>query len=96
MTPETRVKVKVKKILTELGAYYAMPATGGYGLSGTPDFLVCYKGEFIGIECKANGNKPTALQEAAMQRIRDAGGYAFVIHEFNVGRLKELLDETEK
>lgn len=90
MTPEAKVKVKVKKYLTEMGAYYAMPATGGYGLSGTPDFLVCYRGMFVAIECKAGGNKPTALQEAAMQRIRDAGGMALVIDESNVNDLKEL------
>lgn len=93
MTPEARIKVKVKATLTGAGAYYAMPATGGYGLSGTPDFLVCLKGKFIAIECKANGNKPTALQEAAMQRIRDAGGRAFVIDETNMDRLKEMLSE---
>ena len=41
-----------------MGCYYAMPATGGYGLSGTPDFLVCYQGAFAAIECKAGKNKP--------------------------------------
>lgn len=91
MTPEAKVKAKVKKCLTEIGAYYAMPATGGYGLSGTPDFLICYRGAFVAIECKANGNKPTALQEAALQRIRDAGGKAFVIDETNVSKVKELI-----
>lgn len=91
MTPEAKVKIKVKKTLTGIGAYYAMPATGGYGLSGTPDFLVCWRGQFVALECKANGNKPTALQEAAMQRIRDAGGRAFVIDESNVDNLKEMI-----
>ena len=90
MTPEGKVKAKVKKYLTEMGCYYAMPATGGYGLSGTPDFLVCYRGAFAAIECKAGKNKPTALQEAAMQRIRDAGGLALVIDETNVDQLKEF------
>ena len=90
MTPEAKVKHKVKKYLTEMGAYYAMPATGGYGLSGTPDFLVCYRGRFVGIECKAGKNRPTALQENALERIRQAGGLALVIDENNVDELKEL------
>lgn len=90
MTPEGKVKAKVKKYLTEMGAYYAMPATGGYGLSGTPDFLVCYRGRFVGIECKAGKNKPTALQLAALDRIASAGGLALVIDENNVDELKEL------
>lgn len=90
MTPEGKVKQKVKKYLTEMGCYYAMPATGGYGLSGTPDFLVCYRGRFVGIECKAGKNVPTALQLAALDRITGAGGLALVIDESNVDDLKEL------
>ena len=52
-TPEAKVKAKVKAILKNLGAYYVMPVTSGYGNSGAPDFLVCIRGKFIGIECKA-------------------------------------------
>lgn len=91
MTPEAKVKVKVKKYLTEMGCYYVMPATGGYGLSGTPDFLICHRGMFVAIECKAGGKKPTALQLAALDKIRGAGGMALVIDETNLDDLKELL-----
>jgi len=76
MTPEKKVKTKVTKILKELGAYYCMPATGGYGASGVPDIIACYKGRFIGIECKANGNKPTALQQKHLREISIGGGVA--------------------
>jgi len=93
LTPERKVKDKVKKVLKELGAYYAMPATGGYGSSGVPDFLVCYCGRFIGLECKANGGKTTALQEKNLYDIRKNGGTAFVVDEHNVGDLRELLVE---
>jgi len=91
LTPERKVKDKVKKVLKELGAYYAMPATGGYGSSGTPDFLVCYRGRFFWLECKANGGKTTALQEKNLEDIRKNGGVAFVVNEHNVGNLSELL-----
>lgn len=91
LTPERKVKDKVKKVLKELGAYYAMPATGGYGSSGVPDFLVCYRGQFFGLECKANGGKTTALQEKNLEDIRKNGGVAFVVNEHNVGNLRELL-----
>lgn len=94
MTPEGKVKAQVKKILAEFGAYYAMPVSGGFGHAGTPDFLVCIRGRFLAIETKAKGKKPTALQEAAMQKIREAGGRALVIDETNVETLrKELSDE---
>ena len=91
LTPERKVKDKVKKVLKELGAYDAMPATGGYGSSGVPDFLVCYRGRFFGLECKANGGKTTALQEKNLEDIRKNDGVAFVVNEHNIGNLRELL-----
>ena len=53
MTPEQKVKKKVVAQLKEMGAYYFTPMTGGYGYSGVPDIVGCYKGYFFGIECKA-------------------------------------------
>jgi hypothetical protein len=91
VTPEAKVKKKVKEILKSMGAYYAMPVATGFASSGVPDFVVCCKGKFYGIECKANGNKPTALQESNLSQIREAGGVALVIDEFNVNNLKELM-----
>jgi hypothetical protein len=91
MTPEGKVKAKVKKVLNEIGAYYTMPVTGGYGNSGVPDFLICIKGRFFGIECKANGGKATALQLKNHEDIRKAGGIAVIVDETNVDKLKEEL-----
>jgi len=91
MTPEAKVKKKAVQILKEMGAYYFYPVTGGYGRSGVPDIIVCYKGLFVGIECKAGKNKPTPLQEKNMEDIRRAGGTALVINEDNVLRLSRTL-----
>jgi hypothetical protein len=94
-TPESKVKLKVKKVLDELGAYHFSPMMTGYGHSGVPDIIVCYSGMFIGIECKSGKNVPTLLQESNMKRIRGAGGYTIVVNESNIGTLlttiKELL-----
>jgi Holliday junction resolvase len=87
MTPEAKVKKKVRETLKSLGAYYVMPVTSGYGSSGAPDFLVCWKGLFFGIECKAGKNTTTALQELNIKAIREAGGKAIVINEDNVDQL---------
>ena len=94
MTPEAKVKAKVKRILAELGAYYAMPVTGGYGNSGVPDFLVCLRGRFYAIECKANGGKTTALQDKHLADIRGAGGVSLIIHEANVENLRKELENV--
>ena len=92
MTPEKVVKVKVRKILDELGAYYVMPVTGGYGTQGAPDFLVCYGGKFIGIETKAGRGKTTALQDLNLKKIGDAGGVAWVVYEDDVATLKQCME----
>lgn len=91
MTPEAKVKARIKKILAGVGAYYAMPMGTGFGNSGTPDFLVCHQGKFLAIEAKANGNKPTALQMKYLNDVTRAGGVALVIDETNVETLKEWL-----
>ena len=90
MTPEGKVKARAKKILDSLGAYYFMPATGGFGRSGVPDIVGCLNGVFFGIECKAGNNKPTALQLKELRKIMDAGGYCVVVNEDNVEELNAL------
>jgi hypothetical protein len=96
MTPEGRVKKRVKEILFDLNAYFVMPVTGGYGGSGAPDFLICIAGLFYGIECKANGGKPTALQLKHHDDIRKAGGIALIVDETNVENLrKEILSHVK-
>ncbi len=48
-TPESKVKDKIKAQCKARGAYYAMPVMGGMASNGTPDFLICYKGQFIAV-----------------------------------------------
>ena len=93
MTPEGRVKRKAIAELQKLGMYIFFPATGGFGRSGIPDIVCCYKGKFIGIECKARGNKPTALQQSNLEEIVNNGGIAIVIDETRVFNLKQIIEE---
>jgi Holliday junction resolvase len=95
MTPEGRVKRKAVVELQKLGMYIFFPATGGFGRSGIPDIVCCYKGKFIGIECKSNGKKPTALQQSNLEEIVNNGGIAIVIDETSVFNLKQIIEETE-
>lgn len=91
MTPEKKVKNAVVAVLKAAGAYYFYPVTGGYGASGVPDVVACYKGTFIGIECKAGNGKTTKLQDKNLEAIRDAGGWSLVINENNVAAVVETL-----
>ena len=90
-TPEKKVKQACVDLLVKYGAWYFFPVTGGYGRSGVPDIVVCYKGRFLAVECKAGYNKPTALQEAEMAKIRKAGGETLVVREDTTSLLESWL-----
>jgi len=90
-TPEAKVKARVHARLKTAGAYAVNYIGGAYANNGTPDILACYRGRFVGIECKAGKGKPTQLQLRNLEKIEAAGGLAFVINETNV----ELLDDFE-
>jgi Holliday junction resolvase len=94
-TPEKRVKTKVEAVLKNEGAYYFFPATHGYGRSGVPDIIACVNGRFLAIECKAGGNKPTALQVREIENIRLAGGVAVVANEENWEMVRPLVRELK-
>ncbi len=96
MTPEAKVKKRVVDVIKKNSAYYFFPATGGYGRSGVPDIVCCYRGVFVGIECKAGSNKPTGLQELEMAKIRSAGGFTLVVNEDNINGVQELFDAIDK
>jgi hypothetical protein len=93
LTPEAKVKAKVVKLLKANCIYYFFPATHGFGRSGVPDIICCVRGVFLGIECKAGDNKPTALQERELNAIDASGGYAWVINEGNLPLLDEIIKE---
>lgn len=96
MTPEGKVKTKVVKALKAMGAYHCMPVTGGFGMSGVPDILVCYQGRFIAIECKAGKGRVTALQQSNLESIEKAGGVALVIAEAQADSVTEIIKEAMK
>lgn len=87
MTPEGKVKEKVKKVLKAHGAYYHMPVQNGMGAPSL-DFIGCYKGKYFGVETKAENKQPTPRQKLTIAAIEAAGGKTFVVNE--VSGLKEL------
>lgn len=90
-TPESKVKKKVVALLKAAGAYYFYPVTGGFGASGVPDIIVCHRGRFIAIECKAGTNKPTKLQQKNIDDIIANGGVALVVNENNIDDVSRVL-----
>jgi Holliday junction resolvase len=90
-TPEAKVKKEVKRILGKHNSYFFSPVTGGYGVSGVPDIVACIDGRFVGVECKANGRKPTKLQIKNLEDIAKRGGMAFVVDDTSVGTFALML-----
>jgi Holliday junction resolvase len=72
-----------------------MPATHGYGTSGVPDIIGCYKGRMFAIECKAGNNRPTALQMKNLNAVAAAGGFAEVINEENIEDVRRMLERID-
>lgn len=90
-TPEKRVKDACVEVLKAFNAYYFFPVMGGYGRSGIPDIIVCFRGHFIAIECKAGFNTTTQLQERELKAIATAGGITLVIREDTIDLLRQEL-----
>lgn len=92
MTPEGKVKAKIKSLLKLHDAYYFMPVQNGMG-SPALDFYVCHKGRFIGIEAKAPGKYATPRQVNTMDEIVSAGGATIVVSDDNsMAMLNDLLN----
>jgi len=99
MTPEGKVKKRLRKKLKELPECYVfMPVQSGLGAS-TLDYLCCINGRFVGIETKKpNGELPpkmTPRQEVVAAEIEAAGGNVFLVDgdaaiDFVMMRLRRL------
>lgn len=50
------------------------------GKVGRPDFRLCYHGNFVAIECKADGESLSPEQFREFIRIRQSGGLAYVAY----------------
>lgn len=92
MTPESKVKEKIKQRLRRFGAYYTMPVMTGMATNGTPDFAVSYAGMYLAIEAKADDKStPTELQWVRLAEVAKSGGSTMVIHAGNMEVLESWL-----
>lgn len=84
MRNEGDVKKAVRKILDSYkdeGMWYFMPPANGYGRSGIPDFVGCFKGNFFAIETKYGANDCTANQLREIQNIIQANGRVWIVRD---------------
>lgn len=79
-TPEGRVKTKVSRWLTELGAecWYFMPVQSGFGRPAL-DYECCIRGLAVAIETKAPGGEMSPTQKMTRDSKLAAGALVFLI-----------------
>lgn len=107
VTPEGKIKKLVKKMLQEFHTdtmheidgyavsemYEWWPVPGGFG-SSSLDCIIGYRGCFIAVETKAEGEKPTPRQNFTIAQIKGAGCMTFVVDsEASCFQLREVLRE---
>jgi hypothetical protein len=80
MTPEGRIKNKIREILDIYKGrlYVHMPVSHGYG-AATLDYYGAIKGQAFAIEAKKPGGKPTLRQQGAISSMRAAGITVFLV-----------------
>lgn len=91
MAQEKRFETKIKKLLSESGAYYVKYFGCGFTQAGVPDILACIGGRFVGVEVKADNGKPSALQIHNLKKIREAGGIGVLVYPKDYEILKTLI-----
>jgi Holliday junction resolvase len=78
--PETKRQQQIAAYLRSLG-YWVMKVHGGpFQMAGVPDLLAIKNGVARWFEVKVAGAKPTPLQLAVMDELRQAGCPADVVH----------------
>lgn len=98
MTPEGKIKEKVKKLLDPRRPklYYEMPVPAGYGRPSL-DFVGCYYGKYFAVETKRRGKRLTDRQEGTRDDMRAAGGMVFeVLGDAGLDELSAWLESVEE
>lgn len=80
--PESKLQSNIRKALVKEfpGSFWRKIHVSEFQSAGFPDLIGCVDGLFFAFEVKVPGNSPSVLQEAVMQKIRDAHGIAEVVH----------------
>lgn len=96
MGPEKNFENKIKDFLDNQEAWYVKFFANRMTKEGIPDILACINGYFVGIEVKAQNGKPSDLQIYHCEKIRKAGGFAFVLYPSGFDDFKIFVKELRK
>lgn len=78
--PEARLQRRIQSALRARGAFVFKVHGSTHMMSGLPDLIVCWRGQFIGMEVKMPGNGPSEVQKLRAREIRAADGFCFLVY----------------
>lgn len=91
---EKQIVTSILRYLKTVPCCFAWKEHGGiYGTAGIPDIIACIRGRFAAFEVKTDSGRLTKLQEATIQKIKDAKGKAYKVT--SVEEVKKILDNLE-
>lgn len=90
---EATLTRKVKDFLDMQPSVQYYKASDRYH-KGVSDIIACVHGIFVGIELKAENNKPSPHQTLFIKQVRAAGGVAGVC--YTVGEVADLVEEAKR
>lgn len=91
MAEEKTYEHKIKTFLTNEGAWFVKFFANGHTRSGVPDLLCCVNGYFVAVEVKASKGHASPLQIYHCNRIREAGGFAFILYPSGFEEFKKFI-----
>ena len=93
MAQEKNFENKIKKWLTEHGCYNVKFFANSHTKKGVPDILASVNGYFVGIEVKAQNGKPSPLQFFNVEKVRESGGFAYIVYPSGWTELQNILND---
>ena len=95
MAQEKSFETKVKKFIEDSGGWQVKFFANRMTRQGIPDILACINGYFVGIEVKAQNGRPSELQLHHCRKIREAGGFAFVLYPSGFDAFKSFVNDLK-
>lgn len=93
MAQEKLFENKIKQWLKEHNCYHVKFFANRMTKTGVPDILASVNGYFVGIEVKAQNGKPSELQYYNVRKIRESGGFAYIVYPSGWEDLKQILND---
>jgi Holliday junction resolvase len=96
MAQEKLFENKIKQWLKDHNCYFVKFFANRMTKTGVPDILASVNGYFVGIEVKAQNGTPSELQYYNIRKIRESGGFAYIVYPTGWEDMKSILEKLLK